>query len=174
MEFWNSESSSRRRILWRIEWWYARPILISLWPTYLVPLYFHFKFSNLNYHVTLRRWTLIFRLLWVILWGLSEKKVENFFWIFYKISDLSRFPANLRFKHFPVDSQPIVKLSFLFASWTSSFGTHISAPELIMIPVLLQISVTLSIRPTNDRSVWIKFNHKTSSRTAAWLYSKTD
>lgn len=37
----------------------------------------------------------------------------------------------LQIKHFPVDSQPIVKLSFLFASWTSSFGTHISAPKLI-------------------------------------------
>ena len=57
------------------------------------PTFLDFKFSNLNYHVTLRRWTLIFRFLWVILWGLSEKKVEKIFWIFYKISDLSRFPA---------------------------------------------------------------------------------
>ena len=39
--------------------------------------------------------TVIFRFLWVILWGLSEKKVWKNFWIFYKFSDLSRFPANV-------------------------------------------------------------------------------
>jgi len=57
------------------------------------PTFLDFKFSNLNYHLTLRRWTLISRFLRVISWGLSGKKVEKNFWIFYKISDLSRFPA---------------------------------------------------------------------------------
>ena len=83
----------------------------------------------------------------------------------------------LQIRHFPVDSQPIVKLSFLFASWTSSFGTHISAPKLIMTPPSTQISVTLSIFTTKNPSEQMKYNHKTSSKTTevhwAWLYGET-
>ena len=48
----------------------------------------------MNYHVTLRRWTLIFRFCGLFYEDFQKKRLKKFFWTFYKFSDLSRFPAN--------------------------------------------------------------------------------
>ena len=82
IEFWNSETTPWRRILWRIEWWYAWPILISLWPTYLVPLYF-----DLNFRIRITTWPCVGGPSFFDFCGLfyeyfQKKRFKNFFGYF--------------------------------------------------------------------------------------------
>ena len=69
--------------------------MITLSPFWRLIQIFDFRFLINHNHVTLCRWTLIFRFLRVVWPELSDENLKNNFARFNKISVLSRFGANI-------------------------------------------------------------------------------
>ena len=82
-------------IVWGIHWWLVKIILITLSPLKLRLKILDFRFLINHNHVTVCRWTLIFRFLRVVWPELSDEDRKNNFSSFYKISIFSRFGANV-------------------------------------------------------------------------------